>query len=136
MQNREEEGEEWEYVSYKHSGKPGNDEMHAEQALLVQPLEEQTTSETQTRTGVMARPCQNTSHEEPKMVSCVRYTSVGNWIKKNIIRPAKHVWNSTVRYVSRGVVDTYKATGANFKAMWEVGKSAYEDWNDAGEPVP
>ncbi len=132
----EEEGEEWEYVSYKHSGKPGNGEAHTEQALLVQPLEEQATSETQTRTDVMARLCQSTSREESSRVHCTRYASVGSWIKKNIIRPAEHAWNTTVRYISRGVTDTYKATGANLKGMWEVGKSAYEDWNDAGEPVP
>jgi hypothetical protein len=38
--SRKEEGEEYEYVSYKHSGKGGKEEAHTEPALLFQPLGE------------------------------------------------------------------------------------------------
>ncbi len=129
----EEEGEEWEYVNYEHGGKEGREEAHVEPAILVQSLGESTS---EAKAGAMAHQCQDTAHEVSKKGPCARYASIGSWIKKNIIRPAEHVWNSTVRYISRGVTDTYKATGANVKGMWEVGKNAYEDWNDAGEPVP
>ncbi len=129
----QEESEEWEYVSYKQGGKEGRSEAHAEPAILVQPLGESTS---EAKAGAMPHLCLNAAHEVSKEGPCARYTSIGSWVTKHIIRPAVHAWNSTVRYISRGAIDTYKATGANFKAMWEVGKSAYEDWNDAGEPVP
>lgn len=130
---RQEEEGEYEYASYKHGGKEGREEAHAEQAILVQPLGKSTS---EAKADATAHLCQETSHGVSKEGPCTRYTSIGSWVTKHIIRPAEHAWNSTVRYISRGAIDTHKATGANFKAMWEVTKSAYEDWNDAGEPVP
>lgn len=129
----EEEGEE-EYASYKPHSENGKEEAHVEPAVLIQPLQE-STSEGEAKAGAAVRLCQDSPHEVSETELCARYASVLGWIKKHVVRPAKRVWNSTVRYVVRGASDTWKTMGVMYstvKTGLEVGVREYFD--DGGPP--
>ncbi len=132
----EEEGE-YEYASY-HPGSEEGHEAQVEPGLLLQPLSE-LTGETKAKTGAVVRVCRVASDGVRKEGPCARYASifgsVGHWVSRHIIRPAEHVWKTTVSYIVRGATDAYRASGASFNTVrtgFEVGLREYMD--DGGPP--